>query len=45
MAHGLGYKIMMKHGASSTFDNRYLSAAATIKFFEQILNQRFLEFI
>ncbi|WP_302117182.1 cysteine hydrolase family protein [uncultured Limosilactobacillus sp.] len=45
MAHGLGYQLIMQHYASSTFDNKYMTAKNTINFFENIWNKRFLSFI
>lgn len=45
MAHGLGYHVIMQHHTSSTFDNKYMTAEATINFFENIWNNRFLTFI
>ncbi|MRN07701.1 cysteine hydrolase [Lactobacillus sp. 0.1XD8-4] len=45
MAHGLGYQVVMQHHASSTFDNKYMTAEDTINFFENIWNNRFLTFI
>ena len=45
MAHGLGYQLMMKHGAASTFDNSYMTAQETNAFFEGIWQDRFLKFI
>ncbi|MFC4772741.1 cysteine hydrolase family protein [Enterococcus hermanniensis] len=44
-AHGLGYHLSMKRGASTTYDNSFLSAAETIAFYETIWAQRFLHFI
>ncbi|MGK4161864.1 cysteine hydrolase family protein [Limosilactobacillus reuteri] len=45
MAHGLGYQVIMQHHASSTFDNKYMTAEDTINFYENIWNNRFLTFI
>lgn len=45
-AHGLGYKNVMKRKASSTFDNKWMTAENTIDFYENHLwNHRFLEWI
>ncbi|RZI49213.1 cysteine hydrolase family protein [Lactococcus kimchii] len=45
-AHGLAYENVMCHGATSTFDNDFLSAEQTIDFYENHLwQQRFLEFL
>lgn len=44
MAHGLGYKILMGHDMTTTFDNDYMIAEDTISFFENIWNQRFVTF-
>ena len=43
MAHGLGYQLSMKHGASSTFDNQFMTAKETIKFYENIWEEYFLD--
>lgn len=45
MAHGLGYQVVMKHGAASTFDNSFMTAPETNTFFERIWRDRFLKFI
>lgn len=45
MAHGLGYEVIMQHHASSTFDNKYMTAKDTVNFFESIWNNNFLHFI
>lgn len=45
MAHGLGYKLSMQHGASTTVGNQQMTAAETIQFFEHLWDQRYLEFI
>lgn len=44
MAHGLGYKIIMGHDMTTTFDNDYMIAEDTISFFENIWDQRFVTF-
>lgn len=44
MAHGLGYKIVMEHDMTTTFDNDYMTAEDTISFFENIWGGRFVEF-
>ncbi|MQS75992.1 isochorismatase family protein [Companilactobacillus halodurans] len=44
MAHGLGYKILMEHDMTTTFDNDYLTAEDTISFFEELWSKRFVEF-
>lgn len=43
MAHGLGYQLLMKSGASSTFDNQFMTAKQTIKFYEKIWEENFLD--
>ncbi|WP_314737627.1 cysteine hydrolase family protein [Limosilactobacillus urinaemulieris] len=43
MAHGLGYQLSMKSGASSTFDNQFMTAMQTIKFYEKIWEENFLD--
>ncbi|WP_125763053.1 cysteine hydrolase family protein [Companilactobacillus hulinensis] len=45
MAHGLGYKVYMKHDATTTFDNDYMSAENTIEFYESIWNGTFVTFV
>lgn len=45
MAHGLGYKLQMIHGAAATLDNNYMDAETTNSFYENIWNHRFLEFV
>lgn len=45
MAHGLGYQVVMKHGAASTFDNSFMTAPETNAFFAGIWRDRFLKFI
>lgn len=44
-AHGLGYELQMLQGATTTFDNAFMSAETTISFYETIWNQRFLTLI
>ncbi|AUI72429.1 cysteine hydrolase family protein [Companilactobacillus alimentarius] len=44
MAHGLGYKLIMEHDMTTTFDNNYMIAEDTISFFENIWSERFLTF-
>lgn len=44
MAHGLGYKILMEHDMTTTFDNDYMIAEDTISFFENIWNNSFVTF-
>jgi len=44
MAHGLGYKIIMEHDMTTSFDNNYMIAEDTISFFENIWDQRFVTF-
>lgn len=43
MAHGLGYQLSMKCGVSSTFDNQFMTAKQTIKFYEKIWKENFLD--
>ena len=45
MAHGLGYRLEMVPGASSTVDNKFLTVRQTIQYFEEIWGQNFLKFI
>ncbi|MBS7576318.1 MULTISPECIES: isochorismatase family protein [unclassified Enterococcus] len=45
VAHALGYHIQMQHGATTTYDNPYMHAQATINFYEGIWHQRFVTFI
>lgn len=45
VAHGLGYKVRMKKGLSTTVDNQFMNAKATIDFYEGIWNKRFLEWV
>ncbi|KRL60459.1 cysteine hydrolase family protein [Latilactobacillus fuchuensis] len=42
VAHHLGYQLQMQSQMTTTFDNQYLSAAATIQFYEGIWQNRFL---
>lgn len=42
MAHGLGYKVLMEHDMTTTFDNDYMIAEDTILFFENVWNKRFV---
>lgn len=44
-AHGLGYRLYMKPGFSSTITNTQMDAQTTIAFYEAIWNNRFLQFI
>lgn len=44
MAHGLGYKILMEHDMTTTFDNDYMIAEDTLSFFEHIWDNRFVTF-
>lgn len=44
-AHGLGYQLTMLKNASTTYANRFLSAADTIAFYENIWDKRFLHLI
>ncbi|WP_278558083.1 cysteine hydrolase family protein [Limosilactobacillus vaginalis] len=43
MAHGLGYQLSMRYGASSTFDNQFMTAKETIQFYENIWEEYFLD--
>ncbi|MCX2187432.1 cysteine hydrolase family protein [Limosilactobacillus pontis] len=45
MAHGLGYQVVMKHGAASTFDNSFMTAQEKNAFFARIWQDRFLKLI
>lgn len=45
VAHALGYHIKMQHGATTTYNNSYMSAEDTINFYEAIWHQRFVTFI
>lgn len=44
-AHGLGYKNVMVHNATSTLNNTFMTAEDTIKFYENMWKNRYLEFI
>ncbi|MET3939811.1 nicotinamidase-related amidase [Paenibacillus sp. PvP094] len=44
-AHGLGYENYMIRNATSTLDNRWMSAKETISFYEHIWGDRFLNWI
>jgi len=45
VAHSLGYQLQMLPNATTTFDNAYMSANNTIRFYEGIWNRRFVTFI
>ncbi|WP_251573814.1 cysteine hydrolase family protein [Limosilactobacillus agrestimuris] len=45
VAHSLGYQLVMKHGASSTRNNSYMTAQDTINFYENIWSSDYLTFI
>jgi hypothetical protein len=45
VAHSLGYKLNMLPNATTTMDNKYMSAAKTIQFYENIWDRRFVDFI
>lgn len=45
VAHDLGYQLTMVHNSTTTFDNEYLKANRMINFYENIWNNRFLDFI
>ncbi|WP_334332010.1 MULTISPECIES: cysteine hydrolase family protein [unclassified Companilactobacillus] len=45
VAHNLGYKIQLKHDATTTFDNNYMTAEDTISFFENIWDEDFVTFV
>lgn len=45
VAHSLGYQLTMVHNSTTTFDNNYLEADKIIKFYENIWDKRFLDFI
>lgn len=40
--HGLGYKIRMEKGLTTTYDNPFMTAEKTIQFYESIWQGRFL---
>lgn len=42
VAHNLSYEISMKKNASTTYNNDFMSAENTIRFYENIWNNRFL---
>lgn len=42
VAHSLGYQLTMYRGLNSTFDNGWMTAEQTIRFYENIWDQRFL---
>lgn len=44
-AHGLGYDLRMQKNMSTTYDNEFMTATQTIKFYEKIWDRRFLTFI
>ncbi len=44
-AHGLGYKLWMRRGGTTTYSNDYMTVETTINFYEKIWNRRFLTFI
>lgn len=44
MAHGLGYKLIMEHDMTTTFDNNYMIAEDTTSFFENIWDKRYVTF-
>ncbi|GAJ25709.1 isochorismatase [Liquorilactobacillus sucicola DSM 21376 = JCM 15457] len=44
-AHGLGYKLLMSHGLTTTWDNQFMNAQQTIDFYENIWKTRFVSFI
>ena len=41
-AHGLGYRVQMEKNLSTTYDNPFMSAEQTIRFYEQMWQGRFL---
>ncbi len=45
VAHSLGYKLNILPNATTTMDNRYMSAAKTIQFYENIWDRRFVNFV
>jgi nicotinamidase-related amidase len=45
MAHGLGYKLFMKKGLTTTLNNDLLEAKTIIEHHENIWNNRFLTFL
>lgn len=44
-AHGLGYRILMEKGGSTTMDNAFMTAEKTIAFYEDIWAGRFVTMI
>lgn len=42
VAHNLNYELLMKRNATTTYDNNFMSAEDTIKFYEDIWDKRFL---
>ena len=44
MAHGLGYQLTMKPGASSTIDNQFMTAEETRRYFEWLWGKNFLSY-
>ncbi len=44
-AHGLGYAIIMEKGLHTSWDNNWMSAEDTVKFYESIWNDQFVTFI
>lgn len=45
MAHGLGYKVFMKKGLTTTLNNELLGAKTIIQHHENLWDRRFLTFI
>ena len=43
-AHGLGYKVVMQSGATTTYDTEFMTASQTISFYESIWKDRFVTF-
>lgn len=43
-AHGLGYKVVMQSGATTTYDTEFMTANQTISFYESIWKDRFVTF-
>lgn len=41
-AHGLGYHLSMSRGATTTYNNLFMTAQSTVTFYEKIWEQRFL---
>ncbi|WP_438763639.1 isochorismatase family protein [Enterococcus sp. AZ194] len=44
-AHGLGYQIFMKRGATTTYATEFMTASQTISFYESIWDRRFVSFL